>query len=133
MVWHKEDSLVLKVASDKGILDRLAVGLSGLCLLHCVASALVVMLLASAGGVLLDPLIHEIGLAVAVLLGAAALGQGFVKHRDFFPLVVGLSGLALMAIATQVPHGLLEIPLTIAGVTILAFGHFLNRRTVQSA
>lgn len=119
---------MLKSASDSGFLDRMAIGLSGLCLVHCVASALIVTMLASAGGVMLDPLVHEIGLAIAVLIGAAALGQGYVKHRSGWPLMIGALGLALMATAMMLPHGLLEIPLTIAGVSILAFGHFINRR-----
>jgi hypothetical protein len=119
---------MLKTASDSGVLDRLAIGLSGLCLLHCVASALVLTLLASAGGAMLNPLVHEIGLAIAVVIGAAALGQGYARHRDRFPVAVGLVGLAIMAAAMILPHGLIEIPVTIFGVSILAFGHYLNRR-----
>jgi MerC mercury resistance protein len=119
---------VWKSASVRGILDRVAIGLSGLCLVHCVASALIVTMLASAGGVMLDPLVHEIGLAIAVLIGAAALGQGYVQHRSGLPLIFGALGLFLMATAMMLPHGLLEIPVTIVGVSILAFGHFMNRR-----
>ena len=38
--------------SRQGNVDRLAIGLSGLCLVHCVASAVLVMVLSAAGGVL---------------------------------------------------------------------------------
>ena len=48
-----------------GAIDRAAIGLSGLCLVHCIATAVLVMVLASAGGLLVDPRIHEIGLALA--------------------------------------------------------------------
>lgn len=45
-----------------GLTDRLAVGLSGLCLVHCLASTMLLAVLSAAGGALLDPSIHEIGL-----------------------------------------------------------------------
>ena len=35
-----------------GRLDRIAIGLSGLCLVHCLATAILLGLLASAGGFL---------------------------------------------------------------------------------
>ena len=56
-------------------LDRLAIGLSGLCLVHCLGTAVVLALLASAGGILGAPIIHEVGLSLAMLLGAIALGD----------------------------------------------------------
>ena len=59
-------------------IDRLAIGLSGLCLVHCVASAVLLALLASAGGVLLHPAFHEVGLSLAILLGAIGLGRGML-------------------------------------------------------
>ena len=59
------------------LLDRVAVGLSGLCVVHCVASIVVVSILSSAGTFLTSPAIHEFGLAGAVLLGAFALWQGY--------------------------------------------------------
>ena len=53
-------------------LDRLGIGLSGLCLVHCLATTVMVVLLASAGGLLVSPHVHEIGLAIAIPLGAFA-------------------------------------------------------------
>ena len=62
-------------------LDRVAMGLSGLCAVHCVATAILLGLLASAGGLLGNPIIHEVGLTLAMILGAAALGQGIREHE----------------------------------------------------
>src|SRR6185312_8043260 len=61
-------------------LDRIAVGLSGLCAVHCVATAVLLGLLASAGGLLGKPIIHEVGLSLAMILGAIALGRGIREH-----------------------------------------------------
>ena len=50
-------------------------GLSGLCAVHCVATVVLLGLLASAGGFLGKPIIHEVGLTIAMILGAIALGR----------------------------------------------------------
>lgn len=111
-----------------GLLDRMAIGLSGLCVLHCVASAIVVAMLASAGGLLLDHRVHEIGLMLAMGLGALGLGSGILTHGFLLPSAVGAVGLALMAVGLAMPHNAGEMVFTIVGVGIVALGHELNRR-----
>lgn len=111
-----------------GLLDRMAIGLSGLCILHCVASAIVVAMLASAGGLLLDHRVHEIGLMLAMGLGALSLGSGILAHGFLLPSAVGALGLALMAVGLAMPHNGAEMLFTIIGVGIVALGHELNRR-----
>jgi len=121
---------VIERKRDTSWLDRVAIGLSGVCLVHCAASAVVLTLLASAGGLLLHPLIHEIGLALAIVLAAVALGRGWLRHRALWPALVGAGGLALMASALTVEHGFGETGLTIFGVGLVALGHHLNRRAL---
>ena len=110
------------------LLDRVAVGLSGLCVVHCVASIVVVSVLSSAGTFLTSPAIHEFGLAGAVLLGAFALWQGYSAHRRRRPAMVGVVGLTLMACGLIVPHGWAEVVATVAGVSVLAGAHLMNAR-----
>src|SRR3954471_21931545 len=90
---------------ENGSMDRMAIGLSGLCLVHCLASAIFVALLASAGGLLLDPMIHEVGLIFAVGLGMVALGRGIVDHGFMMPSAVGGLGLGVMAGSLGLPEG----------------------------
>lgn len=112
---------------SSGLLDRLGIGLSGLCLVHCLASTIVLVLLSS-GGVLVSPHLHEIGLALAIPLGAVALGLGMVRHGYVVPSLVGAAGLGIMGLALGLPHGGGEVLLTLTGVGVLALGHQLNRR-----
>jgi hypothetical protein len=112
-------------------LDRLAIGLSGLCLLHCIGTLLFVATMASAGGFLLAPEFHEIGLAVALAIGVVALGHGLLVHRRPLPLAIGSMGLALMATALTLGHGVGEALCTIVGVVLVAAGHQLNRRALR--
>jgi hypothetical protein len=113
-----------------GALDRIAIGFSGLCLVHCLATSVFIVLLASAGGILVSPAIHEIGLMIAILLGSIALGRGVIEHGFMMPSAVGGLGLGVMAGALTMPHSTVEIVYTIVGVLILALGHDLNRRAV---
>lgn len=117
-------------AIRNGAIDRAAIGLSGLCLVHCIASAVLLTMLASAGGLLVDPRIHEIGLVFAIGLGALGLGRGIREHGFMLPVMIGSLGLGTMAGALSLPHGPEEIIYSVFGVLILALGHDLNRRAV---
>lgn len=107
-------------------LDRVAMGLSGLCLVHCLATAVLLALLAAAGGLLGEPIIHEFGLVVAMVLGAIALGRGAIEHGFMMPSAIGGLGLGVMAGALSLGHDGGEALYTVIGVTILALGHRLN-------
>ena len=117
--WHRHTPSI----------DHMAIGLSGLCAVHCLASAILVALASAAGGILLNPIFHEVGLTVAILLGATALVRGVFQHGYMAPMVTGSLGLGIMAGAMSLPHGDGHETLwTIIGVAILALGHDLNRR-----
>lgn len=114
--------------SIRGRLDRFGVLLSGLCMLHCLAGLLLVAGLGLGGEFLLAPVIHRVGLALAIAVGAVTLVIGVLRHRDPRPMQVGLAGLALMAIALFIGHGTAEALLTIGGVSLLAWAHWRNLR-----
>ena len=109
-----------------GRLDRIAMGLSGLCVVHCVATAVLLGLVASAGGFLGQPIIHEVGLSLAMIIGAFALGRGILEHGFMLPSALGGLGLGVMAGALSLPHDGREPIYTVVGVLIVALGHRLN-------
>lgn len=111
-----------------GHLDRLAVSLSGLCLAHCIGTAALIALLASASSIFLSPLFHEVGLVLAITLGAVALGHGAWTHGYMMPAAIGSLGLGVMGGAMTLGHGSEEVLFTMIGVAILALGHDLNYR-----
>src|SRR3990170_3605165 len=111
--------------------DRLAIGLSGLCLVHCVATTVLLAVLASAGGMLGAPWIHEVGLSLAMVMGAYALGRGIFEHGFMMPSAGGGLGLGVMAGALSLGHGGSEVLFTMVGVAILALGHDLNQRAAN--
>ena len=104
----------------------MGIALSGLCLVHCLATSVLLALLSAAGGMLGSPVVHEIGLVLAMIMGAMALGRGILDHGYSMPSAVGGLGLGVMAGSLSLPHDGSEALFTIVGVAILALGHRLN-------
>jgi hypothetical protein len=116
----------MAIAARTRSLDRLAIGLSGLCIVHCIATAVLLAMLSAASGLLGAPAIHELGLGLAMIVGSFALGRGIIEHGFMMPSAVGSMGVGVMAGALTLPHDGTEALYTIIGVAILALGHQLN-------
>jgi hypothetical protein len=109
-------------------LDRFGVLLSGLCLVHCVASIVLVSVLGLGSMAFLSPVVHKVGLAVALLIAAVTIGLGALQHRRPKPFVTAMTGLTFMGGALAVGHGVEEAVLTILGVILVAAAHIMNLR-----
>jgi hypothetical protein len=107
-------------------LDRMAIGLSGLCLVNCLATTVFLALVSAAGGLLGSEWIHELGLGLAMIMGGISLGRGILEHGYSMPSAVGGLGLGVMTGALTLPHDGTEAVYTVVGVAILALGHRLN-------
>jgi len=112
-------------------LDQLGIGLAGLCAVHCLATLLLVSALGLGGHFLLEENIHRIGLLLALIVAAVAIGWGLMRHGRMLPFLVALAGLALMAAALVVPHGANEFLLTLVGVALVSAGHVFNLRAAR--
>ena len=117
---------MVALLAKPGRLDRMAIGLSGLCLVHCLATAIFLGVIASVSGFLGQPIFHEVGLTLAMMLGAIALGRGAIEHGFVLPIAIGALGLGVMAGAISLPHDGSEPLYTMVGVGLLALGHRLN-------
>ena len=113
------------------LLDRLAIGLSGLCLLHCMAGFVLLSLFALSGD-WLDHRVHVVGLALAMPLAAVALWRGFRQHGRLPICVLGMIGLGVMTLSLIVAHGgVAEIAVSMAGVSMLALAHWQNLKALR--
>ena len=117
--------------SIRRYLDRTGIIISGLCVVHCLATILVVSALGIGGQFLFSPDIHRFGLVIALIIAAVAIGWGALKHRRAAPFVTAMTGLTFMGGALAVPHGAQEAVLTIIGVALVSLGHILNLRNLH--
>ncbi len=111
-------------------IERAAVGASLLCLVHCLALPLLIAALPALSNILAMPeSIHLWILAFAVPTSLLALLTGRARHGAIWPVVIGIAGLALLALGTLVwGKTAAETPITVAGSLSLALAHILNWR-----
>jgi hypothetical protein len=112
----------------RGRLDRVGLTLSVLCAVHCVGTLVLVAGLGLGGSVLLSPVIHRVGLVLAMLIVGVAIGAGALRHRRPAPFVIAMMGLTFMGGAMAAPREAEEAVLTILGVSLVAVAHVLNVR-----
>ncbi|MDB5705681.1 MAG: MerC mercury resistance protein [Sphingomonas bacterium] len=111
-------------------IERAALGASLLCLVHCLALPLLIAALPMLSRLLsLPESVHVWLLAFAVPASGLALVSGRMRHGAVYPLVVGATGLALLAVgALVVATTPAETWVTVAGSLSLAFAHGANWR-----
>jgi hypothetical protein len=116
---------------DSTLFDRLAITLSGLCLLHCLAGVALLSAFAVSGP-WLSHNVHLVGLVLALPLACWALWRGFAQHGQLPVLLLGALGIGLMAISVFVVHGTpVELLASVVGVALLALAHLLNMRALR--
>ena len=125
--------LNMNTSPAKGHIDKISIGLSALCAVHCLVlpiAAGVLPTLAAASSS--HAHFHLLLLVLVIPLGGLALGSGWLRHRDDIVLLLGLCGMGLMVLAATLGHDVLgdagERWTTLAGSFILASGHVRNFR-----
>lgn len=120
--------------TDDVRLDRMAIGLSLVCLVHCLALPVIVLIAPALGSVVVgtESPVHWVLLCLALPVSGYALWHGYRHHHDRGALLLGGAGLALML--TAVSHLIapsLETPLTVVGVLALLAAHLRNIRELN--
>ena len=120
------------------LLDGVAVCLSMLCLVHCLAlPVLVASLPLLAASMVANERFHLWMLLAIVPTSVLALGSGFRTHRLRAPLVLGGLGVCLIASAAFGPDVVgmsrsMDTELTVIGGLMLATAHGLNYRRLHA-
>ncbi len=114
-----------------GLLDNVAVALSGICLLHCLTLPILIAAL---------PFMAQFGeghfhvqmLLVALPVSVIAFTLGYRQHRVKSIIAWGVVGMLLLAFSATVVHGSSGIVadriVTVCAALILALAHYFNNR-----
>ena len=121
-----------------GRLDKLAVLLSGVCVLHCLVAPLIITLVPifSLNAFLEDLLFHQLMLWLVLPTSTIALAIGCRNHRDWLILGTGILGMLMLVIIAIFGHDFLlpwqeKTATSVAGI-ILAISHIMNYRACQA-
>ena len=113
------------------ITDKTAIGLSLLCVVHCLALPLLVVFLPSVIALPLEGEAFHFWMLIVVLpVSAYALTMGCRKHNRYRVVLLGSLGLVILTVATLMGHDMFgetgEKALSVLGALIIALGHFWN-------
>lgn len=116
--------------------DQVAIALSAVCIVHCLAVPIVVAVLPIAAVSFGDANhFHALMLWLVVPTSVAGFGLGFRVHRRLGIVLLGAGGLAALVAAALSGHNVwresLEIGVSVVGSLILATAHWLNFREVR--
>jgi hypothetical protein len=111
--------------------DLIAATLSGLCVMHCLATP-VLLALGSSGlllGMLSSEWFHYLMLLPISVLLAWSLPGGWCVHQRKAPFALGLAGFLVLIASLFAPHEA-EIALSVSGGLLLISAHLYNRKLV---
>lgn len=117
--------------SNQSVMDRLAIGLSVLCTVHCFATPILLSLLPSIGALELNSEQFHFWILVAVIpTSLLALSLGCKKHRRLRYISFGVVGITLMLVAVTLGGSLFgevgEKGFTLLGSAFVAVAHWFN-------
>ncbi len=109
--------------------DKLAIAGSSLCIVHCLALPVIIALLPALSEWLdLSEAFHFWFLLVALPLSGFVLWQHSLRRKRPLPFALGMTALAIMAMALTLEGSSLEPVVTTFGGVMLAWAHVLNLR-----
>ena len=129
----------MKFSTEKNrpIADVSAVGLSSLCLVHCLMLPVVVSVYPATIAVTLsDEVFHLFMVLMAIPISVFALFFGCRSHKSYSVGLTGALGIGLLFMSAFLPHELAgetgERLLTVSGALSLSVSHVLNFRLCRS-
>lgn len=116
--------------------DHIAIGLSAVCLVHCLAVPVLVAVLPIAAVSFGDGQhFHGLMLWLVVPTSVVGFGLGFRVHRRGGLVLLGMLGMVTLAAAAVYGHETwseaLEVLVSVAGSLVLGGAHWLNFRAVR--
>lgn len=108
-------------------MDWIGIGLSGACLIHCLALPIFISALPLLGAVSHNPYFHRILAAFILPIAVFAFWKGYLRHKNKSLLFTGSFGAVLIVLAIQIdPDGHKSLWITVLGSLSLLMSHLRN-------
>lgn len=112
-------------------LDRWGIFLSGLCLVHCLLTPIIIFLIPWLEAYLREEIFHALLFIIILPLAFITFYSGHKIHRSKRPIILGTLGIAFLASDLILPESMHEIAflhtgLTIFGSLLLVGAHYFN-------
>jgi len=114
-------------------LDRIAVYLSAICVVQCLALPVAMLFLPSLSVLpVSEELFHTLLLYLVIPVSIFAMVMGCKKHKSYNIIFYGALGLSILLVSAIYGHDLFgesgEIAATLVGASVLSFGHIKNQK-----
>ncbi|MDN5202748.1 MerC domain-containing protein [Fulvivirgaceae bacterium BMA10] len=118
---------------SKIYLDKVGICTSLLCMLHCLAVPILLILGLDSILIIIDHEWLELTIVLCSLsIGLIAFLQGFVQHRQHFVPVLFVAGFLLLINGESVAHECSAAGLSVAGASVIAYAHYDNFQLKKS-
>lgn len=122
-----------EITAKHAVWDQLGILGSAICIVHCLATPLVIGYLAGAGlGFVGEEIFHKILAAPLLLIALLAFLPGYQRHHDRRILASGMAGVGLLLLAVFVVEAFVThevaTALTVVGSILLIGAHGANWR-----
>ena len=109
------------------IIDKIGICTSVICILHCLAMPIFLILGLDSLLLVLDQEWVELTIILlALIIGVSAFGRGFARHRQHFVPVLFIAGFLLLVNGESVENTWLKVGLSVAGAMVVAYAHYHN-------
>lgn len=114
-------------------LDKIAVYLSAICAVQCLALPIAMLFLPSLSVLpVSEELFHTLLLYLVIPVSIFAMVMGCKKHKSYNIIFYGALGLSILLVSAIYGHDLFsdsgEIAATLVGTSVLSFGHIKNQK-----
>ena len=123
--------------TEQAITDKMAIGLSIACAIHCLFLPVVILMLPSIAALNLDNEAFHLWMVIAVIpCSIYALSLGCKQHSRYQFMSWGFAGLAMLVLALALGEARIgesgEKILTVLGAGCVAVAHWLNFRLCRA-
>lgn len=109
--------------------DNIAIACSGLCLVHCLATPIIISLalFGAASSSFESPWVHLLLLIPVIILALLSLPFSYTQHGSYLPMILVSLGISALVSTFFLPEHY-EFWITVPAALFIMSGHFWNRQ-----